>query len=81
MLKSFGFHEGLIEWHFNGAKVIGDYDKVKATLETVLAWDFDTYISLHGPPGNIKVDGAKADLTKLFEWVKQTEAEKKTESA
>ena len=50
-----------------------DLERAQRSLERVLAWDFDRYVSIHGAPGNMLESGAKAHIAEIAAWAKSVQ--------
>jgi hypothetical protein len=59
----------VLDFHFAKWKMIRDAAAFRGSLERVLAWDFDRYISIHGGPGNMLERGARAHLEEVLSWI------------
>jgi hypothetical protein len=59
-----------VDFHHMKRKLILDPGLVTRSLERVLEWEFDRYVSIHGDPGNMLERGAKADIAKLVDWAR-----------
>ncbi len=52
-LASMGRVEGRVQFHFFNERMVRDARAVERSRARVRAWDFDRYISIHGPLGNM----------------------------
>jgi hypothetical protein len=68
--KAIGQLARVVDFHFFKWRMILDRAAFERTLERILAWDFDGYISIHGGPGNMLESGARADVEKLRAWIR-----------
>jgi hypothetical protein len=67
---SAGYVEDRVSFHFFKQRLVRDARAVEQSLDHVLAWDFDRYISIHGPLGNMLDRGAHAHVEDVRAWVK-----------
>jgi hypothetical protein len=58
-----------VDFHFAKWRMIRDAAAFRSSLEQILGWDFDRYVSIHGGPGNMLERGAHADVERILAWV------------
>lgn len=66
--KSLGQRARVVDFQFAKWRMVRDPAAVRRSLERILGWDFDRYISVHGGPGNMLEAGAKNHIARLLEW-------------
>jgi hypothetical protein len=74
MQQSIGQRARVVDFHFAKWKMIRDPAALQRSLERVLTWDFDRYISIHGDPGNMVERGARADVAAVLAWARNPPA-------
>jgi len=57
-----------VSFNYKGWKAVYDAEKCVQTVKTIMGWDFDRFIPLHGNPGNLCPQGAKEHIGKLLPW-------------
>jgi hypothetical protein len=65
----FFLKEGRLDFHFYKWRMIRDRAAFQRTLERILAWRFDGFLSIHGDPGHMMESGARADVERLLAWI------------
>jgi hypothetical protein len=67
--RAIGQVEGRVDFHSFKDRMIKDPRALARSLDTILGWDFDRYLSIHGPLGNMRLSGARDDIRAVREWV------------
>jgi hypothetical protein len=70
MQKSLGQVLHTLDFHFAKWRMVKNAEALERSLGRILEWDFDRYISIHGQPGNMLEQGAKAHVEKVLSWAK-----------
>lgn len=73
--KSLGQRARVVDFHFAKWRMVRDPLAVQRSLQRILAWDFDRYISVHGAPGNMLESGAREHVARILEWAEAGPAE------
>jgi hypothetical protein len=73
--KAIGQVAGVVDFHFFKWRMIRDRAAFQRTIERILAWNFDGYISIHGDPGNMRPAGARGDVERLLAWIQSPPAD------
>jgi hypothetical protein len=68
--KAIGQLARRVDFHHMKRKLILNPALITDSLERILEWDFDRYISIHGDPGNMLDSGAKAHVAELADWAR-----------
>lgn len=71
--KSLGAKARVVDFHFAKSRMVRDSAAVQRSLQSMLTWDFDRYISIHGAPGNMLERGARAHVEQVLEWARGLE--------
>jgi hypothetical protein len=69
-LEAAGQVEGRVDFHFARSRMVRDARAAERSLDTILGWDFDRYLSIHGPLGNMLERGAHADVEGVRAWMR-----------
>lgn len=67
--RAIGMVPRKLDFHAAKGRMIRDREAVRRSLGEILEWDFDRYIPIHGAPGNMLPEGAKAELRQVLAWV------------
>jgi hypothetical protein len=69
-MKAMGHVDGRLDFHSFKARMVRDPRAVERSLARILEWDFDRYVSIHGPLGNMMEQGARAHVEDLRAWAR-----------
>jgi hypothetical protein len=72
--KAIGHIANRVDFHHMKQKLVLQPALVRRSLERILEWDFDRYISIHGDPGNMLERGAKSQIAQLVDWANELNA-------
>jgi len=75
MQAAIGQRARVVDFHFGKWRMIRDPAAFARSVEQLLAWDFDRYISIHGQPGNMLERGARADVGQILAWAQAPPAD------
>jgi hypothetical protein len=64
---------GRIAFHHFKGRMVRDRRAVERSLARILEWDFERYVSIHGPLGNMLAEGAHAQVADVLAWAKALE--------
>lgn len=68
--KALGIAKGVLSFHFAQWKMVLDLPALQESFKKVQGLDFQHFITIHGGPGNMLVDGAKSEMLKVLDWAK-----------
>jgi len=71
-LEAAGQVEGKVDFHHMKSRMVRDARAAERSLDRILAWDFDRYVPIHGPLGNMLDRGAHADVEAVRAWLRAT---------
>lgn len=71
--KALGQKARVVDFHFAKERMVRDPATLQRSLERVLAWDFDRYVSIHGAPGNMLESGAKSHVAEILAWARKVQ--------
>jgi len=66
--KAIGQRAGVVDFHFHKWVMVANPTALQRSLDHVLGWTFDRYVSIHGDPGNMRESGARADVEAVRAW-------------